>query len=328
MNVFLGALCLAALAGGESAAIGQPVPDFELKAVFGGDGRTRLSEFRGQPVLIADWSDFQYGLGAAKGAVKLDAELGKKGLVVILHESKDHKREWIEGLALRNFPGTGALLMRTQSFPIEYEDNGFPPKLALIGVDGTLKVAGSYLADMGDAGKLAKSELKRAKSGWGGSSAAKKARAAAYGKHDLAGARALIEAALEENPDDADLLAVKKEIETRFKTRHRAVGYLMEQGEYARAWNEAELLQKSVEDDAEWAPMASELIAGFEAEDAQRELALEKKLDSLTKSLRKKGPKGGEEEKLRAFAQEASGTKVGARAERVAAAVVEATAGE
>jgi hypothetical protein len=55
-------LCLAVLSLGllaqppAKADVGQQVPDFELPAILlNGDGRTRLSEFRGSPVVLDFW---------------------------------------------------------------------------------------------------------------------------------------------------------------------------------------------------------------------------------------------------------------------------------
>ena len=37
------------------AAVGEPVPDFEFPAFWNGDGRQKLSEFYGQPILVEFW---------------------------------------------------------------------------------------------------------------------------------------------------------------------------------------------------------------------------------------------------------------------------------
>jgi hypothetical protein len=310
-----------AAGGDEPAEVGEPVPDFELRQVLGGDGRTRLSEFRGQPVLIADWTDMEVGLGAAKGAAKLHEELGEDGLVVLLHEFKRKDPAWMQGFALKNLDGTDAPLCCTQSFPIRYEENGFPPNVALIGVDGTLLAAGSYLVDLGRAGKLAKAELKRARSGWGEHPDARKARAEAFGRGELAAARARITAALAEEPEHAELLAVRDELETRFRTWRQSVEHRRERGDAVRARDAAELLLAAVEGDAEWEPDARALAAELATEDAQRELELALELDARLKAIRRKGPRDGDEEKLRELAAEGADTRVGARAARWADAV-------
>lgn len=39
----------------QTAAVGKAVPDFELPALIHGDGRRKLSEFFGSPVLFEFW---------------------------------------------------------------------------------------------------------------------------------------------------------------------------------------------------------------------------------------------------------------------------------
>lgn len=50
------ALLLAALpAQNARVAVGERMPDVELAGLANGDGRTKLSEFRGQPVVVDFW---------------------------------------------------------------------------------------------------------------------------------------------------------------------------------------------------------------------------------------------------------------------------------
>jgi hypothetical protein len=52
------AACLlaASSASAQGIAVGEKVADFEFRSiVLNGDGRTRISEFLGQPVLIEFW---------------------------------------------------------------------------------------------------------------------------------------------------------------------------------------------------------------------------------------------------------------------------------
>src|SRR6185503_15348901 len=67
------------------ASIGQVVPDYTFRDFLAGsDGRQKLSEFLGQPVLIVNWTDTDFGRGAAKEAEKIAKELAPEGLVTIL----------------------------------------------------------------------------------------------------------------------------------------------------------------------------------------------------------------------------------------------------
>ena len=148
-----------AAAGQEApkASIGQLVADHTFRDFLaGGDGRQKLSEFRGQPVLIVNWTDTDFGRGAAKEAEKLARELAPEGLVTILLDTHNKPAQEIEASVMRLYPGSPARLTQNQKLPIEYLDNGPPPDVALVGVDGTLLVAGSYTVDLNKAEKLVK----------------------------------------------------------------------------------------------------------------------------------------------------------------------------
>ena len=296
------------------AALGALVPDHTFREFLaGGDGRQKLSEFRGQPVLVVNWTDTDFGRGAAKDVEKLSKELVPDGLVTILLDTHNKTAEEIEAAVMRLYPGSPARLTQNQKLPIEYLENGPPPNVALIGVDGTLLIAGSYTVDLPKAMKLVRTELKRAESGWGEHEAARKVRALLHGKHRLAEARAALEAALAAEPAQAELLAVRAELEARWSSWSRAVSYFQEHGQYVRAQDEARALAEAVKGDPEWEAPAAALVRGFEDEEAARELELDKKLGALLAPLSKKSPER-ESAKLRKFAEEAGASRVGKRA--------------
>src|SRR5262245_5477842 len=164
-------------APGPKATIGEVVPDYAFREFLaGGDGRQKLSEFRGQPVLIVNWTDTDFGRGAAEDVEKMAKELAPEGLVTILLDTHNKGAQEIEASVMRLYPGSPALLTQNQKLPIEYLADGPPPNVALVGVDGTLLVAGSYTVDLNKATKLVKTELKRTKTGWGEQEAARAAR--------------------------------------------------------------------------------------------------------------------------------------------------------
>src|SRR5262245_54604869 len=168
---------------GPKATIGQVVPDFAFRDFLaGGDGRQKLSEFRGQPVLIVNWTDTDFGRGAAGEVEKVAKELVPEGLVLILLDTHNKTAPEIEASVLRLYPGSPARLQQNQKLPIEYQEDGPPPNVALVGVDGTLLVAGSYTVDLGKAIKMVKPELKKLEQGWGEDDQARTARALVYGK--------------------------------------------------------------------------------------------------------------------------------------------------
>src|SRR5688572_21199418 len=187
---------------GKKAKIGELVPDFTFRDFLaGGDGRQKLSEFRGQPVLIVNWTDTDFGRGAAEEVEKAAKELVPEGLVVVLRDTHNKTAPEIEAAVMRLYPGSPARLQQNQDFPIDYLENGPPPQVALVGLDGTLLVAGSYTADMGKALKLVKSELKKREKGWGEAEAARTVRALAYGEGLLGGAKTVVAEGLKIIPD-------------------------------------------------------------------------------------------------------------------------------
>lgn len=214
-------------AGAPKAAIGQAVPEFTFRDFLaGGDGRPKLSDFRGQPVPVVNWTDSDFGRGSAGGVEKLAKELVPVGLVVVLLDTHNKPAAEIEASIMRLYPGSLARLQQNQEPSIDYLDNGPPPDVALIGVDGTLLVAGSYTVDLNKAEKLIGAEFKKLKNGWGASDGVRAARALAFGKRRLGEASASIQAAQASGTVDAELDAVQTEIATRWESWVRSVRYL------------------------------------------------------------------------------------------------------
>jgi len=303
---------------GPKATLGQAVPDFAFRDFLaGGDGRQKLSEFRGQPVLIVNWTDTDFGRGAAGEVDKVAKELVPEGLVLILLDTHNKTAPEIEASVMRLYPGSPARLQQNQKPPIEYLDNGPPPDIALVGVDGTLLTAGSYTVDLGKALKLVKAELKKREKGWGEDERARTARALAHGQGLLAAAKSGVEEGLRTSPDHAELKAVRAEIDARFEQMTRSVRYFLECGQTLRAQEAARALAAAAKGDAEWEAQAAKFLQEFDGEAAARELELDRKLSALLAPLAKKAP-DREPEKLRKFAAEASATRVGKRAQHLA----------
>jgi len=305
----------------EAAGIGEPVPDLALEGLVGGDGRTRLAEFVGTPVLLVDWADFASGYDAVRVAVALQEDLGGDGVAAILHETQGMEAGPMQALLLERFPGHGCRLITRRWLPIRYEDNGPPPRVAVIGVDGQVAVAGSYLADLARARKRIEEEHRRRKSGWGDHPAARKARARAFGRDELAEARELVARALAEEPDAAELATAAAEVERAYASRLRAVDFHLEAGDARRALETAQALAKAVRGDAAWEQEVAALLERFESDEVERELKLAKQLDKLERGVHARGPRPGQAEDLRRFAESAPGTRVAARAVRLAALV-------
>ncbi len=299
---------------------GERVPDFEFRVLLGGDGRTKLSEFRGQPLMIVYYSDVGAGMNAAHATEKLEEKYAGDGFVRILMEIKNKGPVHMQALVLNELPGSTCRLLKLQTFPFDFDKQGVPPRVALIGVDGTLLDSGSYdfLSRME---KLLKADLKQVTRGWGDHVIAKKARALAYGKGDLAGGHRMVADALAAAPDEEDLAEAQAELATRFDTWKRSVGHLLAQGEPRRAIEAAEALAASVRADEAWSREVTELLASLETDDVARELALAKELDRLLGPLRSGKVDERQAEKLRKFAEEAQDSAVAARAMQIAEAV-------
>ena len=54
-SLFTVALLSGALAAQQKASVGQPVPDFSFGKLRNGDGREKLSDYRGQVVILEFW---------------------------------------------------------------------------------------------------------------------------------------------------------------------------------------------------------------------------------------------------------------------------------
>jgi hypothetical protein len=266
-------------------------------------------------VLIVNWTDTDFGRGASDRAEDVAESLTPDGLVVVLLETHNMKEREIEAAAMRLYPGSNAWFASNQKLPIEYEDNGPPPDIALIGVDGTLLIAGSYTSDFGKVTKLTKEELKRMKSGWGEHDAAKDARALAFGKRSLAEAKVLLDAALAAAPEQRELLEAQGEVETRRASWEASARTLLEGGQPLRAFETAQALSEASRGEASWGASAAGLLEEFTREPVAREIELDRRLEKLLKPLAKKPPKESDAAKLREFATgAAAGTRVGERA--------------
>jgi len=298
--------------------VGSVVPDYEFAELLGGDGRLSMNDFRGHPVLIVNWTDSDFGRGAAEQLQKVAKELVPQGLVSILHDSHNKTRDDIEAAVLRRFPGNRSWLTRTRNLPFDYEDNGPPPDIALVGVDGTVLIAGSYTVDFGPAVKAVKTELKKRKSGWGEHKVARKARALAFGDGALQRAYAMLVSALSDEPDHEELGVALDDVTTAYLGRSGAVTHLLETGHPARAHEIARDLVRDVAGHKRWEPEATKLLKRFDEKAVKEEIERDEKLTSTLKPLAKSKPKATHVKKLRKLAEQWGDSPVGRRAAHLA----------
>jgi hypothetical protein len=253
-------------------------------------------------------------------SAELDRELGPKGLVVILMESQGTKLEELPAWFMRNIPESRARCSAGVSPPIASSTEGIP-KCALIGVDGTLLIEGHTGSIGQKVEKLIEVELDKVKKGWGGSAAARKARAALYGKSSPAAAKQVLEQAQPAGDDQAELDAIAKEIDAFVKSRRKSIDFLLEDGRWLEAQALVATLAKGAKGMPELEAELARVAARFETPEGKSELALDKKVSSALRALEEKKLKPANATALRALVKGAEGTKVGARAARAAGAI-------
>jgi len=304
-------------AGPQEVSAGEPLPDLAFRWVLGGDGRRQLSEFRGQPVLIAHWTRGGFApLDAVRVALDLEEKHADDGLVAFLMLHTDRDPTYLRAVQMDMVPGASTRLLLEQELHAVYVENGFVPRIVLIGVDGTLRYAGSYQGSA-ELKKLLKAELEKREDGWGASEAAVEARALAYGKGKLGAARA----GIGDEPEDPELAALAGELEVRFDALERSVGFLRERGRPAEAREAAKALVEAGGGHESWTERAREVVEWLDDEAFREELGQERDLVRLLKATMSKPPRKGFDERLRKLAEDAGGSPVGQRAGRLADAV-------
>jgi hypothetical protein len=257
------------------------------------------------------------GNDALERALRMHEEFGAKGLVTILMnlDPGPPSDAEVAGWILHHSGATPAIVTHGFTYPGLPESAGEPPYLALIGVDGTLRAAGSCGGMGSSLDKLVAEELKKRQAGWGESAALKKARSLLHGKDDLAGAAAV---AHDPKTTAEDARVLEAEIEARFTLWRSSVTALIELGEWSRAQRSAAGLAKAVGALPGRSADAKALEARFAGEEAARELATEKKITAVLDKLKKGRLEPELAAPLQGIARQAPGTTTGKRAERLA----------
>jgi hypothetical protein len=259
-------------------------------------------------------------------AFKVQKEHGKSGLVVILNESQAAKtREDLVGFVLQNFQKYGntddVFMTQGEGGPFPSGSEGMP-WAAVIGVDGKLLMLGRPTGWGKKFDEAIEGEFKKIKEGWGKSPEAKKARAAMYGKGKLAEAAKLLADAEGKVKDEAkeDFAEAKAELDAKYASLKAAAAKLMADGRFLDAKEGLTSLEKSVKGKPEWEAEVATLVADFKKPEVEKELALDKTLTGIVKSIGDKRPTDDHVTKLKALAKKNEATKVGTRAAELAAA--------
>ncbi|MFG0319087.1 MAG: hypothetical protein ACF8XB_17575 [Planctomycetota bacterium JB042] len=315
-------LLLLSLAVGTEASLGEPVPDVRFGEMLNGDGRTRLAEFRGQPVVVLQWTHtsdncLQYAIPKARELARRTED----GLVVILQETEFQETVDLQAFVLRELPGLDVRCCRlVQDLPVRWTGETGQPCFAVIGADGTLAAEGLLWTRGKQLDDAVKEEMKRLKKGFGESKAARAVRSRLFGpKADLAAALAAADGA----GDERD--ALRSEIERCFEARVAVVRHLVDGGRSSRARRELDELASAASGVPAWESPLADLEATLSTAEFAADLAWEKKLDALTRPFASKRPKPQHGERLRKLAEEAAGSRVASRADALAEAVERAT---
>lgn len=243
-------------------------------------------------------------------AIKHDAELSSKGLVTILVESQGSDQTQMEAFLWKRFPQNRCFSSVNTNVPIPR--SGGLPHAAVIGVDGTILWSGNPLGQPKQIEELITAELAKVSKGFGDTPTQKKVRATLFGKDNLAGGQALVDAL----PEGAERTLLQAEIDARYATKKAAIAALQEQGDWLQAQSAAKALLKSVGAKAEWLAEVQPLVAQFDTAEAKAEMGAAKKLDKVFDMLRNK--KGDAAPKaVEAILKDHKDTKVGARAQRL-----------
>ncbi|MCA8953381.1 MAG: hypothetical protein KDE27_27965 [Planctomycetes bacterium] len=300
----------------QRAAVGEAVPDTTFPEFLNGDGRQKLSEFYGQPVVIDQWGTHcPPCVGTAvPNAIRHDHAHGEDGLVTILVESQGSNPAQLEHFLWERFPDNECFSCIGTFVPIP-ESAGIP-FCGVIGVDGKLVWAGNPAAFPKDVEDAVEAELDKVRKGWGDSSDARKVRAALYGKGDFERAAATVAAMA----DGAEKTALQGEIEKRYAVKKNAIDVLRKAGRWVDAQDAAAALAKGVGKHETWATEAAELLAAFETDAAKAEIALDKKLDKILKTMRK-GKLDRAPKDLEKLVERAGQSTVAPRASRMIAAL-------
>lgn len=313
-SIVLLAFAFAPLAAQQRANVGEKVPDVTFPTFVNGDGRQKLSDFFGQPVVIEMWGTrCPPCVGTAvPNAIKHDLAHKADGLVTILVESQGSNAEQHEAFLWKTFPTNEAFACTGTFVPVP-ESRGIP-YCAVIGVDGTLLWVGNPAATPKPVEDLVAAELQKVKKGWGETPEIRKVRALLYGKNDFAGAAALVDAMA----DGEAKTRLRGEVEARYAIAKNSVAALQEQGNLLQAQARARELLKSVGQRGEWVAEVAPMVAAFDAPELKAGLALDRKLDKVIRQLRDK--KGDNAPKaLQALLKDREGAdgKVAQRAQRL-----------
>ncbi len=321
---------------GPPASIGERAPDHEWTMMAGHDGRTRLRELIGHPVVIAGFRRHLVdGIHASLVGSELLSKHEKDGLILIMEDRMAWKEGWVEPVAFWHRTA-GYVPWLTPS-----PDDGKTPdlgivrtaprdarSLVLIGVDGTLVAEGTAeLATEPEKQsdfrarfkRLVAQEIARARSGWGTDPVAREARALAFGKGQIAAALSKLHR--DGNTDIPERREVLSELEWRVAGWTKSVRFYLDEGRPNEAEDAMKRLSAAVRGAERWEEALAPLAAEIDSPEVKEEKSLDRKLAKIVEPLDGKWRRGKIDveilRELRAFAEKQADNRVGARAKRL-----------
>ncbi len=301
--------------------LAHDVSRFSIKGIIGGDGRSRIREFRGHPLILAYWDrQGAAGLAGAKRALKFHEKFAKKGLSVILIERviwnfKDAELKAkafllqelgpLDGIALAGFQKDFHDLVR----PMQ---SSYSRYMGLVGVDGILRAGGPSSMVQGKLDKALLLELKKVKKGWG-TKKERKIRAMAFGKGKLGDALNMAQ----ESNDDEQVHDAATDVRSYFKYQLQAVTKDLDNACWANAKRKIVSLSAAVSERKGLAKKVASLQERLLKEATPEELDAEKKISAILKKIDK--GKGGRpvNKKLMKLAESSAAPHAAARARRL-----------
>lgn len=287
------------------AAIGDAVPEHVFPKLDRHDGRTKLSELYGHPVLVVGWRQrLPEGIHGVWEADQLAKKFADDGLIVILKdrfrwtESRwwGARSFWVRGINLAGFNSPAWFSAgepgRTEPLPIERKKSARDDRsFVLIGVDGTLliedRIEESWDKERkGDVRRRVraaiKEEIRRRKNGWGEDRHLKRARALAFGK----GAFAEAAAALEKSAIAPEAkAAARARIDDALAAQIACVHYAIERGRLLDARSRWKALRRATRRNEAMSARVEPLAAHFKGADFERALKAARRLEKILKPI-------------------------------------------
>lgn len=300
--IFAALLCSALLAAQE-----RELAAHRFDPLVDHDGRTRIGQLFGHPVVIAGVTqNLKDGVHAAWVAKDLQEEYGDQGLIVIVEDQKPwtrpDRRARIRAFWRKFFP---AQVWMSSNLGGEHPDLPITRKrsqrddksLVLIGVDGRLVMEGAaedpaQATRPGDYRvafvKAVRAELDKRRRGWGEDPLQQKMRAEAFGKGRLHKAHKILAGVQKGSTAAFDPGAAERELQNAFAARLAMIEHHIATARYLAAKMLSKQLARDVKGVVAWEAALAEVVEALDAPEAKAGMKLERRLQRLLKDYDKR----------------------------------------